>query len=85
MTYNIVKLWSNAVIRAYRSSKVSPANLGSSLTSILYFDTSIVMTAMPVVSKNLNENHEDSALPYTATTGTFDPDKHEHLQGLRES
>jgi len=43
------------------------------------------MTAMPVVSKNLNENHEDSALPYTATTGTFDPDKHEHLQGLRES
>ena len=36
--------------------------------------------AMPSVSKNLNENHDESALPYTATTRTVGPDKHGHLQ-----
>src|SRR5216684_5025047 len=58
ITYTVVKLWRNAVMRAYRSSRVSPTNSGSSLTSILYRDTSVVMMAMPSVSKNL-EKYED--------------------------
>ena len=35
---------------------------------------------MASISKKLYENCQDSALPYTATTRTVDPDKHEHLQ-----
>jgi hypothetical protein len=41
--------------RAFRSSKVSCANRGSSFTSILYFDTSMVRRAVASVSKNLEE------------------------------
>lgn len=41
--------------RALRSSKVSWANCGSSFTSILYRETSMVKIAMPSVSKNLSK------------------------------
>ncbi len=62
MTHIVVKLWPNAVTRAYRSSKVSPANSCSSLTSILYRDTRIVITTMASVSENLKETYEDTGL-----------------------
>jgi hypothetical protein len=53
MAYALVKPRVKSVTRAKRSSKVSPANSGSSLISILYFDIIIVMAAMLSVSKNL--------------------------------
>jgi hypothetical protein len=50
ITYVVVTIWSKAVIRAWRSSDVSPANSGSSSILNLYLDTSILMTAMTSVS-----------------------------------
>lgn len=47
----------DARILAFRCSKVSAANWGSCLTSILYLDTSMVKTAIPSVSKNLRPRH----------------------------
>jgi len=41
--------------RAMRSPNVSCANCGSSLTSILYFETISVRIAIPSVSKNLDK------------------------------
>jgi hypothetical protein len=45
------------------------------------------MIAMPSVSKNLKEIHEDFAVlvKYTATARTVSLDKHGHLQSLLES
>ena len=57
MTYELVKITLEAVMRAKRSSNVSPMNSGSSLTSTLYFDIIIVMMATLSVSKNLKKNY----------------------------
>lgn len=64
MAYALVKPRVKSVTRAKRSSKVSPANSGSSLISILYFDIIIVMAAMLSVSKNLKKKTQMSTSPH---------------------
>jgi hypothetical protein len=55
MAYVLLKYCSEDVIRAKHCSSVSPTNSGSCLTSTLYFNIIIVMTAMLSVSKNLKK------------------------------
>ena len=56
IAYVLVNNCSEVIIRAKRCSNVSPMNSGSSLTSTLYFDIIIVITAMLSVSANLKKN-----------------------------
>ena len=60
MTYVLVIICSEEVIRASRCSNDSPINSGSSLISTLYLNIIIVMTAMLSVSKNLKRKMSNS-------------------------
>ena len=53
VTYVRINPCLDAKILSFRASTDSPANWGSSLTSILYRETSIVRMAIPSISENL--------------------------------
>ena len=70
VTYVRINPCLDAKILSFRASTDSPANWGSSLTSILYRETSIVRMAIPSVSKNLEWRSSASnvTIIYVSTT-----------------